>query len=129
MDQILPFLKDLTDNNDRDWFKAHKKDYDLARKAFVDLVDKVIVGLSSFEPQVVGLTSKASVFRIYRDVRFSNDKRPYKTHFGAFLADGGRKSTKAGYYFHIAPGECFLGGGLQTRGKSVGGITPRRHNH
>jgi uncharacterized protein (TIGR02453 family) len=112
MDQILPFLKNLTENNDRDWFKAHKKEYDLARNAFVNLVDKVIIGLSSFEPQVSGLTSKAAVFRIYRDVRFSNDKRPYKTHFGAFLAENGRKSTKAGYYFHIAPGECFLGGGL-----------------
>jgi len=112
MDNILPFLKDLTENNDRDWFKAHKKEYDKSRKSFVELVDKVIVGLSSFEPQVAGLTSKAAVFRIYRDVRFSNDKRPYKTHYGAFLAENGRKSTKAGYYFHIAPGECFLGGGL-----------------
>jgi uncharacterized protein (TIGR02453 family) len=112
MNQILPFLKNLTENNDRDWFKAHKKEYDQSRKAFVDLVDKVIVGLSSFEPQVMGLTSKAAIFRIYRDVRFSNDKRPYKTHYGAFLAENGRKSTKAGYYFHIAPNECFLGGGL-----------------
>lgn len=112
MNQILPFLKDLTNNNDRDWFKAHKKEYDHSRKAFINLVDNVIVGLSSFEPQVVGLTSKAAVFRIFRDVRFSNDKRPYKTHYGAFLAENGRKSTRAGYYFHIAPGECFLGGGL-----------------
>lgn len=52
------------------------------------------------------------MFRIYRDVRFSKDKRPYKTNFGAFMAEGGRKSSKAGYYVHVEPGGCFLGGGL-----------------
>ena len=52
------------------------------------------------------------VFRIYRDIRFSSDKSPYKTHFGSYIAKGGHKSMRAGYYFHIQPGESFLGGGI-----------------
>ncbi|WP_462281005.1 DUF2461 domain-containing protein [Salinivirga cyanobacteriivorans] len=112
MESIIPFLKELQQNNNREWFKSHKTKYEQTRKEFEAFIEKVIAGIGTFDTQVVGLTSKASVFRIYRDVRFSKDKRPYKTHYGAFMAENGRKSSKAGYYLHIEPGNCFLGGGL-----------------
>ncbi|HKK60750.1 MAG TPA: DUF2461 domain-containing protein [Salinivirga sp.] len=112
MESIIPFLKELQQNNNREWFKAHKTKYERTRKEFEAFIEKIIAGIGTFDTQVAGLTSKASVFRIYRDVRFSKDKRPYKTHYGAFMAENGRKSSKAGYYLHIEPGNCFLGGGL-----------------
>ncbi len=112
MNNIVDFLTKLTQNNNRDWYHAHKNEYQKARKSFEKLVDSIIGGISQFDSQVNGLTAKACMFRIYRDVRFSKDKRPYKTNFGAFMAEGGRKSTKAGYYVHVDPEGCFLGGGL-----------------
>lgn len=112
MQNIIPFLKELTQNNDRDWFKGHKKQYEQTRKEFEALIEQIISGIATFDEQVVGLNVKASMFRIYRDVRFSKDKRPYKTQYGAFMAENGRKSAKAGYYLHLEPGNCFLGGGL-----------------
>lgn len=112
MKSIIPFLIELNQNNNRDWFKAHKTLYEQTRKEFEIFIEKTIAGIGTFDNQVIGLTAKAAVFRIYRDVRFSKDKRPYKTHYGAFMAENGRKSAKAGYYLHIEPDNCFLGGGL-----------------
>jgi uncharacterized protein (TIGR02453 family) len=112
MDKIvIEFLETLQANNNRDWFLDNKKMYESARKEVEQFVDHLIPNLLKIDPSIGPLSSKDTMFRIYRDVRFSKDKTPYKTYFGAFMAPGGRKSDKAGYYMHISPDDCFIGGG------------------
>jgi uncharacterized protein (TIGR02453 family) len=106
------FLERLTENNNRDWFAQNKKDYDFAFSSFHDFTNNLIASISSFDKSIGTLEAKDCTFRIYRDVRFSHDKSPYKTNMGAYIARGGRKSPFAGYYFHIQPNESFLSGGI-----------------
>ncbi len=109
----LQFIKDLKKNNDRNWFQENKSCYDQARENFLNFVAEWIKGIQAFDVSVGDQQAKDIVFRIYRDVRFSNDKRPYKDHFGAYLAPGGRKSVYPGYYLHVSTGnQSFMGGGL-----------------
>ncbi|MCP2044748.1 DUF2461 domain-containing protein [Pontibacter sp. HSC-36F09] len=109
----LAFLADLTQNNNREWFQENKKRYDAARQNYLDFLDEMLDEMALFEPVAIGQKGKDLVFRIYRDVRFSNDKRPYKDHFGAYVAEGGRKSILPGYYLHLAANNnSFLAGGL-----------------
>lgn len=110
--QIIEFLKGLQLNNNREWFQDNKSRYDLLRKAFIDEVQELIAKISLFDPEVTGLEAKDCLFRIYRDIRFSPDKTPYKTHFSAFIAQGGRGSERGGYYIHLEPGNCLLSGGV-----------------
>jgi uncharacterized protein (TIGR02453 family) len=107
----LDFLKKLRKNNNKEWFDKNKKAYEVAREDFLAYVQKLIAGVSSFEPSAKELDPKKCVFRIYRDVRFSKDKTPYKTHFGAHITRGGVKTSGTGYYVHIEPGNSFLAGG------------------
>jgi uncharacterized protein (TIGR02453 family) len=111
----LQFLTDLKANNNRDWFTANKARYEAANKEFHQFVDAMILEIQKFDPSIAHYTAKDCVFRIYRDVRFSKDKSPYKTHFGAHVTAAAKKSeihTKAGYYLHLEPGgESFLAGG------------------
>lgn len=111
MKNVLKFLKKLEKNNDREWFNANKSEYLAAREDFIALVEKLIVGISKFDPEIIGVSAEKAVFRIYRDVRFSKDKSPYKTAFGASIAPGGGKMTSAGYYVHIQPKGSMLAGG------------------
>ncbi len=112
MDKIvLEFLHNLKENNNRDWFNAHKKEYEAARNEMIRFTDRLIMGIRSFDPSIGSLTAKQTMFRIYRDIRFSKDKTPYKTWFGAYIATGGRKSEKAGYYLQIDTDGCFAAGG------------------
>jgi len=111
MKNILPFLNVLKENNNRDWFQDYKKLYEVAREEVEDFVNYLIPQINIFDPAIGNLEAKKTMFRIYRDVRFSKDKTPYKTFFGAYIAPGGRKSIYAGYYLHIEPGGCFLAGG------------------
>ncbi len=107
----LDFLKQLKKNNKREWFDANKDKY-LAAKANVDsFVEDVIKAFSSFDKSLTGLKAKDCVFRIYRDVRFSKDKSPYKTNMGAGINRGGKKMEIAGYYLHIEPGKTMIAGG------------------
>ena len=108
----LKFLGELRENNQREWFAAHKAAYEEARAVFEHSVQKLLKGLSELDSELTGLEAKDCVFRIYRDVRLSHDKSPYKTHFGAYLARGGRKSARAGYYVHWEEGKSMLVGGL-----------------
>ena len=108
----IEFLRQLKKNNNREWFAENKPFYDEAREAILNFVGSLIVEFSLFDKQVSGLEAKNTLFRIYRDVRFSKDKTPYKTAFGSYIALGGRKSVKAGYYLHIEPGASFLAGGM-----------------
>lgn len=112
MEKSLKFLARLRKNNDRDWFKANKDQYDEAREEFEEFVEDLIRRIAAFDPDVIGTDPKDCLFRIYRDIRFSKDKSPYKTAFGAYIAPGGRKSMLPGYYIHIEPGGSFLAGGM-----------------
>ncbi|SDJ78307.1 TIGR02453 family protein [Catalinimonas alkaloidigena] len=117
MQQSLEFLSALRENNNREWFHAHKKAYEAARQEFEALIGRLLADMAPWEPAVRSLEPKDCLFRLYRDVRFSKDKTPYKLHFGAYLAEGGRKSEKAGYYLHVRPGDrSFVGGGLWEPG-------------
>ena len=109
----LRFLRALKRNNNREWFQAHKSDYEeFIKKPMEGLVLSLGSDLSKIAPEIVA-TPKASLFRIYRDTRFSKDKSPYKTHVAAsFPHRGLDKHQGAGLYLHIAPTEVFLGGGI-----------------
>lgn len=108
----ISFLKKLEYNNNREWFHENKETYNAAKKEFEDFINLLIPLVAEIDKTVEGTNAKNCIFRIYRDVRFSKDKRPYKTNFGAYINEGGKKCINAGYYFHLEPGGCFAGGGI-----------------
>jgi uncharacterized protein (TIGR02453 family) len=110
--EVFDFLKELKENNTRDWFTANKKNYEKQKKSVEAIITQLITDVHSFDSEIIGITYKDCMFRINRDIRFSNDKSPYKTNFGGFIAKGGRNSMNAGYYLHIEPGGSFIGGGI-----------------
>lgn len=102
MKKIVAFLRELQQNNNTEWFHAHKKEYEAARDQFHCFAQRLIDGMGKVDESVKGLELKDCTYRINRDIRFSADKSPYKTHFGVFIAPGGKKSGHAGYYFHLS---------------------------
>ena len=108
----LKFLKDLSKNNNKPWFDAHRKQYDDAKKDFESFIQTIIDKHAKQDETIRELIAKNCLFRINRDIRFSKDKTPYKTNMGASINRGGRKSIYAGYYFHCEPGQSFVGGGI-----------------
>lgn len=109
----LRFLTELELNNNKTWFDANRKAYEAARTNFIEFINEVIKGLAETDDTIANINGKDCLFRINRDVRFSNNKAPYKTNFGASINKGGRKSAhQAGYYFHLQPGHSFSGGGI-----------------
>lgn len=108
---IYSFLKGVAANNNREWFLAHKAEYMEAKEVFERMVQKLINRIAEFDPEVADVSVKSSVYRFYRDTRFSLDKTPYKLHFGAYINPYGRKSIHCGYYLHLQPGESLIGGG------------------
>ncbi|MDH6535455.1 DUF2461 domain-containing protein [Parabacteroides sp. 52] len=110
--EIIQFLRELRENNNRPWFQENKERYEVLRKSFTSVVQELIDKISVFDPEIKGLEAKNCLFRIYRDIRFSPNKLPYKTHFAAYIAKGGRNSEYAGYYFHLEPDNCLLSGGI-----------------
>jgi len=117
MKTILNFLTQIAENNNKSFFDEHKSDYLAANAIFNNFVEKLIQGIAEFDPSINGLTVKDCTYRFYRDIRFSPNKTPYKTHFGAYICPLGKKSGYAGYYFHIEPkGNDFLGGNLMATG-------------
>lgn len=109
---ILDFLYLLSQNNNKEWFNEHKALYTLSREYHVQLIDKLIMLLADFDAELRHLKPQDCIFRIHRDLRFSQDKTPYKIHFGAFMAAGGKNSGRAGYYLHLQPDNCFITGGI-----------------
>ena len=107
----LKFLAELAVNNNRDWFQANKKSFDAAQANLIEFNGYLIGEIAKFDEAVVGIDPLTCVFRIYRDVRFSKDKSPYKTNLGSYISPGGRKSMQPGYYFHIQPGQSFIAAG------------------
>lgn len=112
---IYDFMVKLVTNNNREWFQEHKAEFEKVKKEHENLVNLLIERISLFDESIKGVEAKDCIFRIYRDTRFSPDKTPYKNHMGAYIASkGGRKSERAGYYVHIAPGEGFVSGGIYS---------------
>jgi TIGR02453 family protein len=108
---IFQFLKELSLNNNREWFNDHKDDYLKAQTEFENLLTAIIQRISLFDDEIVGIQAKDCTYRIYRDVRFSQDKSPYKLHFGGYINGKGKKSEHCGYYVHLQLGYCLLAGG------------------
>lgn len=117
MIEILQFLKELKENNNREWFEVNKSRYKFIQDKFNKFSEELIEGIESFDSSVKGVKLKDCIYRIYRDTRFSNNKEPYKTHIGAYICRGGKNSGYAGYYFHIEPQSSdFLGGNILAAG-------------
>jgi uncharacterized protein (TIGR02453 family) len=108
----LKFLKDIKKHNNKPWFEKNKSLYLAAKEDVEHFIEQVIAGLGKTDAEIAGLQPKDCTYRIYRDVRFSKDKTPYKIHMGAYLNKGGKKMPTAGYYLHLEPGRNMIGGGL-----------------
>ena len=96
------FLDALAANNDRAWFQAHRAEYEAIRDQWLEDLQKLINALAGFRPELRTLAPKDCTYRIYRDVRFSPDKSPYKRHLGALIAPNGRRCTDACIYLQVA---------------------------
>ncbi len=110
--QTLTFLKAIKKNNNREWFEKNKEKYLLAKENVAEVIDGFLKEATKFEKGFASLTSQSCMYRIYRDVRFSKDKRPYKNNLGASINVGGKKASNAGYYIHIEPGNSMIAGGM-----------------
>ncbi|EOQ98406.1 PF09365 family protein [Leptospira wolbachii serovar Codice str. CDC] len=123
---ILKFLSDLKLNNNRNWFIENKDRFSEIQSELVVLTGYFLAEIEKFDKSVKGVDPKSCIFRIYKDVRFSKDKSPYKTHFGIFIRGGGKKIEGTGYYLHIEPNESLIGGGCyQPDPKSLYNIRER----
>ena len=112
-EDIINFLKELNENNNREWFAQNKSRYEKVKSKFEEISRLLISEISIFDNDIKNVDVKDCVFRIYRDIRFSTDKTPYKTHFGVYIASaGGRKSHRGGYYLHLDPAGCFIAVGV-----------------
>jgi uncharacterized protein (TIGR02453 family) len=109
---VLKFLKELKKNNNKAWFEKNKPRYVNAQNELKGLIADWIKLFSKTEPAVAHLDPAKCIFRIYRDVRFSTDKSPYKNNLGAYLSPSGKNSDGPGYYLHVEPGNCFFGAGV-----------------
>lgn len=106
------FLQDLSLNNNREWFAANKEKYEVARRNVEEVTADLLTELQSFDHRIPkDILPKKCVLRIYRDVRFSKDKTPYKTNFGVSVSEAGRGADCPGYYIHFEPGKSFVAGG------------------
>ncbi len=110
--KIIQFLKNLAANNNREWFAQNKNLYEICKKEIELFSTEILKELKSVDDRLNSLEPKNCIYRIYRDVRFSQDKTPYKTHFGIYFAPDGKTSWKPGYYIHIEPNNIFIGGGV-----------------
>lgn len=110
--ESLDFLKDLAENNNREWFAANKLRYDAARENVIDFTAQLLTILHQVDPGIdEALDAKKCVMRIYRDIRFSKNKMPYKNNFGISVPIQGLKAGGVEYYLQIQPGNSFIGGG------------------
>ncbi|MBC7438367.1 MAG: DUF2461 domain-containing protein, partial [Flavobacterium sp.] len=110
--ETLQFLEDLKANNNRAWFLENKKRYELFKKDYHQLVAAFLNEMAPLDGTLENLEVKNCTFRINRDIRFSKNKTPYKTHLSIWISAGAKGLNRSGYYIHIDENECFLGGGL-----------------
>lgn len=112
----LPFLRELANNNNREWFTEHKARYQNLHSELLDFTDELIGALIAHDPQFIGVEPKNCLFRIYKDARFARDGAPYKTHFGIHVVSSGKRSdfNRAGFYLHIEPEASMIAGGAHS---------------
>jgi uncharacterized protein (TIGR02453 family) len=108
----IDFLKELSGNNNKEWFDDNRQRYQEIRKNLVIFSEALILVLQEIDSEIKGQLPKNCIFRINRDTRFSKDKTPYKTNFGIEISKDGRRSKYASYYMHIEPNNSFAGGGI-----------------
>ncbi|KAL4993778.1 hypothetical protein BDV10DRAFT_199319 [Aspergillus recurvatus] len=108
----LLFLEDLRTNNKRAWLKSHEREFRRAMKDWESFIETLTPKIITFDATIPELPPRDIIFRIYRDVRFSKDQRPYKSHFSAAFSRTGRRRPYACYYLHLDPGSSYVGGGL-----------------
>ena len=110
--ELVNYLQGISENNNRAWFVMNQPSYDILRAEFIQLVADVIAQTAKFDPKVRGQEPKKALFRINRDIRFTKDKSPYKSHFSAVIAPGGKKDPGSHYYFHLDhAGKLLVAGG------------------
>ncbi len=112
MKKTLEFLKKIKKNNNTEWMQAHKDEYLEAKKEFEFLVQELIVKIGTWDADIPLYEPKHCMFRFNRDIRFSDNKSPYKENFGAWISYGGKKSNLPGYYLNVSPKEIFVAGGI-----------------
>jgi len=110
--ETLQFIQDLKENNNREWFQANQKRYDVYKNDYKQIVNEFITEMSKGDESLKHLEFKDCSFRINRDIRFSKDKSPYKTNMGIWMSSGNKNTNLAGYYVHIEPGASFVAGGI-----------------
>ncbi|MFT3909433.1 MAG: DUF2461 domain-containing protein [Ferruginibacter sp.] len=108
----LKFLKNLQKNNNKAWFDKNRNVYEEAKADFLSMVEKLIPGIAGFDATIADQLAKNCIFRINRDVRFSQNKSPYKNNMAAYFNKAGKKGNGAGYYLHIEPGKSFAAAGI-----------------
>ena len=114
-ESTIQFLKDLKTNNNREWFLDNKKRYEAVKKEYYQITADFLDSMKPLDPALELLEVKNCVFRINRDIRFSKDKSPYKTHLGIWLSTGAKNVESAGYYLQIDAENPFVGGGCIVR--------------
>ena len=113
MKLILKYLNDLSENNNREWYHAHKAENKEANAQFEELIQTLILRIGEFDTSILHNQPKKLTFKLVRDTRFSHDKSPYNPSFRAHIASKGKLPVPVGYYLMIKPGgRSFLGGGL-----------------
>lgn len=113
MQNIFSFLHLLKDNNNKAWFDTNRKIYEQSKKDFIRFITSLSEKMAKYDSLFQTIDPKKSIFRINRDIRFSKDKSPYKTNFGAYFSPSGKNSFHAGYYLHLQPGDqSFMAGGI-----------------
>jgi len=112
--ESLKFLDDLKKNNNRDWFQSQKVRYDSYKKEYYQLVQDFLYNMKSKDESLRNLEVKNCVFRVNRDIRFTKDKSPYKTHMGIWMSPGTKNTNLAGYYIHIEKGASFIAAGVYS---------------
>jgi uncharacterized protein (TIGR02453 family) len=108
----LQFLEDLRKNNNREWFQANQTRYEAYKKNYHSIIAALLEAMAPLDPGLAQLEVKNCTFRINRDIRFSKDKSPYKSHMGIWMSPGTKHTNSAGYYLHFEKGRTFIAGGL-----------------
>lgn len=113
MSLIVNYLSELSMNNEREWYHAHKEDYKKANAEFEALLQALMLEIGNFDSSILNYAPKELTFKLVRDTRFSHDKSPYNPAFRAHISSKGKLPVPVGYYLMIKPGDqSFLGGGL-----------------
>lgn len=110
--ESMKFLSDLKKNNNRDWFQDHKNDYEKYKNNYQEVIEAFLAAMIPLDDSLQSLTAKDCSYRINRDIRFTKDKTPYKTHMPIWMSAGKKNTNLAGYYIHLEKGESFIAGGV-----------------